>query len=1625
MIWLLALAFTLAWAGPADAAPLGAALTTIIGGGLAQTLAAGGIQAFLLRTAASMALSALGNYLSARSQPSIPTEFTTTGDTSPQSFIMGRYATAGHHIAPPYRDGKWLWYIIDLSNLPITGVVRMAVNGEWITLESGSSSRGLDLVCTAPEKYAGNIEARFYDGTQTTADSRLIHYFGDHETRPWLSDMVGTGNAYAVIAFQQTRRRLFPSPNVDVRFEVDGIKLYDPREDTTVGGDGSQRFATPTTWAFTRNPAVMAYNIRRGVTLGDDRTWGFSYPASGLPLAAWFAAMNECDVAIDLEAGGTEPQYQAGIEVKAGPQAFSGDSGIDVEAVLLRACTGEVADTGAGVTIRVGPPSLPVLFITDDDIVITRDGEFDPFPGLESTHNGVAATHPRPDLVYEVKETPPLYDDDLEAEDGDRRLAVSVQLPAVTSDTQAQRIIRALRDDNRRFRRHVEVLPPRAAILDPLDTLEWSSTRHGYEDKLFEVRAVGHEARTLLQGVTMRERDPSDYDWSTDFEVPSPTPTPGRPVLDTSLLSGWTVTATVISDADDNARRPALLLGWSIGDQSDAAGIEWQVQVSATETLVAQGTTTDTAAGSLVVSEGILPATAYRARGRLVADRPTDWTDWAAATTGAVYLTNDDFEDTVRGLLDELGLSTPEIVTSLPTTGNFEGRIVYLSTDGKLYRYHDGAWTAAVPAPDLTGLINVAEQIGDGSVIGAKLADNAVTLAKMQEGLQPIEIVDVLPETGNFKGRTVLLTTDDKLYRHTGSPTGSSGFTASVPTTDLTGQVTNAQIADMAAAKLTGQITGPQINDGAITDAKIAGIAAGKITGSLQNDQIAAVDAAKLTGQISETQVADNAISTPKLAAGAVETAKLAAGAVVADKIGANAVTAVKINAGAVETAKLAVGAVEAEKIAAGAVVADKIGANAVTAVKIQAGAVETEKLAAGSVVTAKLAAASVIASKLAIGDFTNLVLNPKLTTVDGWTIDNAAYTELATAPSGMTEAGAFWFKPGLTSSNLWARYSLINVTSGKTYRFSAEFVNSGASPNSNPRIAANWYAKNDIFIGSDISPSGSSITGTSITNVSGVWVAPAGAVRVQFLVGRTYFGSSAGDLYCGSPIVRLMGDGELIVDGSITADKVASNAITTDKLEAGSITTAKIGAGQITTPLLAVGSGKNILYNSTFSAGLSGFQVGGFGGAFSQTSMSLRVPPTSWSGPNYPTLMLYQNGTSTDGYFEVRLRRPGADGVDFAQFPVSSGQRLEASAYISTHRCSGTIYVFYYDASNVYIGAGIIASITDNVQSSSNNPELWPRYGGFLTAPANTASAVLAIRKNATSGGSNSFLFIHKPMLAVAPANATELSDWSSDGVTMITGDEIVTGAIKAGKLAANSVVAGNVAAGAVTAGTIASRSITADRIATGALTANEIATGTLTAALINTSSFASSGLAIFGGSVQSSDYASGSQGWKWFQNGNAELWNLIVRGSLVVGAVSDIEQSYLSSSYNWANTGEIGRTNIQTGVTTPTDLWIVHMAWEYRPVGDATGDIINVRLKLRRRVKVGGVWSAYEYVSENTAPGGGGSSWFSRVYTEFFTGEYEDIQYQVTNQVNILGSGSSLDNYRKVNLTARKIER
>ena len=222
------------------------------------------------------------------------------------------------------------------------------------------------------------------------------------------------------------------------------------------------------------------------------------------------------------------------------------------------------------------------------------------------------------------------------------------------------------------------------------------------------------------------------------------------------------------------------------------------------------------------------------------------------------------------------GIRPVEILSTLPTTGNSVGRMVYLTTDGQLYRYTASGFTTAVPAQALTGTITTT-QIANDAITTPKIATGAITADEI----------------------------------------GANAITA--------GKI--AANAVTAGTIQAGAISATEIASNAITTDKIYSGAVTAIKLSANS-----VDATKIVaGSIGASLIAANAINAGHISAGAIGAREISAGAITADKIASKSITAAQIKAGAISATEIASNAITADKILAGSITASKLSTNAIS----------------------------------------------------------------------------------------------------------------------------------------------------------------------------------------------------------------------------------------------------------------------------------------------------------------------------------------------------------------------------------------------------------------------------------------------------------------------------------------------------------------------------------------------------------------------------------------------------------------------------------------------------------------------------------------------------------------------
>lgn len=625
----------------ASAGPIAGAIAAI--GGI---LKAGGLAAVLIKGLAYVALSLGASLL----QKALAKKQSTTqdrgielqikmGDDIPISFPLGYYAVGGKrkYIGTWGNDGDtpnaYVTDVIELSNLPIAGLAGVWADDQKLTLETSNPHPDYGFPVTQYKKDGKDyMWIKFYDGTQTTADQFLVSRFLS-APNGIDNSFIGTGCAYVIVTCRFNNDLFSGLPTFT--FEPGPRKVYDLRKDSTNGGVGPHRWGDYSTYEVSANPIINAYNIIRGVYYGNEWVFGGrNLAAFRLPPSNWIGAANACDLPV-VSSEGNEPSFRCGYEV-------NGDmTPIDVVLELMKVANARIAEVGGVFKVLVGSPGAAVFSFSDEDVIVTKEQNLDPFPNIDATLNGLEANYPEPMEKWETKDAPALYDAALEAQDGGRRLSANINLVACPYRYQVQRVMRAMLLDYRRFRVHQIYLSPEAYALEPNDVISWTSARNGYVNKKFIIVQIESD-QNFNQLLTIKEMDPSDYDWTIDDEQPvefgwiGPLTPPPHPMY------GWQVEPAVLYDSEGRPRRPSIKVSCD-PEQDDVSNVHVQARLKSTQSVVFDSDATVYESPYEWILHGDFHANDdYEVRGRFIhiSDQPDgEWSEWLTVTTPNVLLT--------------------------------------------------------------------------------------------------------------------------------------------------------------------------------------------------------------------------------------------------------------------------------------------------------------------------------------------------------------------------------------------------------------------------------------------------------------------------------------------------------------------------------------------------------------------------------------------------------------------------------------------------------------------------------------------------------------------------------------------------------------------------------------------------------------------------------------------------------------------------------------------------------------------------------------------------------------------------------------------------------------------------
>lgn len=448
-----------------------------------------------------------------------------------------------------------------------------------------------------------------------------------------------------------------------------------------------------------------------------------------------------------------------------------------------------------------------------------------------------------------------------------------------------------------------------------------------------------------------------------------------------------------------------------------------------------------------------------------------------------------------------------------------------------------------------------------------------------------------------------------------------------------------------------------------------------------------------------------------------------------------------------------------------------------ISTLKLAAGAVTADKITAGTITGDKIAAGTISASRLLISNLDNLVEDPgfEYSTTSGvaWTLGTGSVVSTSTPRTG---ARSLQITTATSARVAATSVNAFSVEQGEQYRISF-WVRLSSGTSATGGIAARVTygsteastptASDDIAL----TPAG---TGTTYVRATGVWTVPANAkfARLAF-VSRDVVASK---VYRVDDVsVTKMASGELIVDGAVTADKIAANSITAEKLSITSTTDTMVANGSFEEDLtcwaiLGTPTGGTVASVTTpVAAGLK----------------ALRLVRGAGTGDNDDIYF----GQNQDNYI-----------------PVSPGTKL----YISTMARASAAAAEGYNVTVNWYQTNKTTPVADSPTSSvTNNAPLTTEYQkleGTVEAPIDAAWAQIVLNNSLPSA---TFYVDDVKTYAVA--------------VSAMIGD----GAIYTQHLQAEAVTAEAIAANAITAQHIDVDAIETQHIRAGQINTTHLAAG------------------------------------------------------------------------------------------------------------------------------------------------------------------------------------------------------
>jgi Putative phage tail protein len=485
-----------------------------------------------------------------------------------------------------------------------------------------------------------NCFVKFFDGDwNQAANPAMVAESGGR----WTANSRGRGICYVEVS-AVANIKAFPN-GVDELFQfvfvVDGIALYDPRQDSTQGGDGDQLFDDTTTWTLNSNSAVVAYNMMLGIRAENteqpvgsrqsDTFFGLNLPQSVLPFTENAAAMNACDVPVPLNAGGTEPTYRCNGVIAPN----TGDTFETALGDVMATMGAKLVQSPTRFFFLPAVAQTPVATFTDADFRLDGPYKFTNDIPLDTVTNAVVGQFSDPASMFTGQPLPPrISPADAIADGGTKYL--TLDLSFCTSETQGQRLQEIARRRARLGQTAQWALAPENLNLEAGDWITWTSARYGFSNS-FEItqndgKGSADEEQMMMVVLDVAQTDASVFAWDPAVDELSRQAPAFLPSADPVTVNVTTLVASADTITAGGTVTAALLITTDPLTDPTVVGIEFQWWVSGKPPGAAQVFTKTFAVNPAVaagtqsysVTEGVVSGFQYQVQAAAIRNPPMD-----------------------------------------------------------------------------------------------------------------------------------------------------------------------------------------------------------------------------------------------------------------------------------------------------------------------------------------------------------------------------------------------------------------------------------------------------------------------------------------------------------------------------------------------------------------------------------------------------------------------------------------------------------------------------------------------------------------------------------------------------------------------------------------------------------------------------------------------------------------------------------------------------------------------------------------------------------------------------------------------------------------------------------------